>query len=141
MKLTELIKKIILEIATLCGLMMFILIIYLQFNGLDYINREMIWRFILLSSTIVFRAESLINFHNLTERMMSINYLVSSSLSDATMLILLYLYTPGGDLFRGMASSILIVFIVCKGLFYLTAYLISYYTSKKINKKLQILNG
>lgn len=95
-----------------------------------------LWQIILLGCAVVFRGESLINFHGLSDHLMRINYMISSVLSDISLIVLLIYFTPGGKFFQGRGWSILIVYIIVKALVYLMIYIHGLQSAKEINAKL-----
>jgi hypothetical protein len=133
--------KVFWEISMACGAMLVAMTIYMQLTGRESVFRESLWRIVLLGSTIVLRGESLINFHDLSDRNMRINYLISSVLSDATLIVFLYWFTPGGQFFVGKGWIIIGVFVFFKGLFYLMNYIQSLQNAKEINARLSMLNN
>lgn len=133
--------KVFWEIAMVFGAMMFIPTIYIQINGIDTLSKVTIWQITLLAVTLVFRGESLINFHNLEDHLMRLNYLVSSVFADISLLILLYYFLPGGKYFYGKEWQILGIYIVLKGMFYFMLHLQSLKSAKEINRKLSRNSG
>lgn len=115
---------------------MFIAIIYIQLKGIDNVSKISIWQIALLAITLGLRGESLINLHNLEEHVMRLNYLVSSVLADVSLLVLLLYLMPGGKYFDGKGLQILGVYILVKGLFYLTVHIKSLKGAKEINERL-----
>lgn len=128
--------KVFWEIAMVFGAMMFIPTIYIQLKDIDTLSKVTIWQIALLAVTLVFRSEALINFHNLEDHVMRLNYLISSVFADVSMLVLLYYFLPGGQYFHGKGLQILGVYIVVKGLFYLMVHIQSLISAKEINRRL-----
>ena len=128
--------KVFWEIAMVFGAMMFIPTIYIQLKDIDTLSKISIWQIALLAVTLVFRGESLINFHDLEDHVMRLNYLISSVLADVSFLVLLYYFLPGGQYFYGKGMQILVVYIVVKGLFYLMVHIQSLKSAKEINRRL-----
>lgn len=110
--------------------------LYAQLAGIDSIVSTTMWQVVLLGSTIVFRGVSLINLHDLDDRNMRFNYIISSILADVTLVSLLFWFTPGGQYFVGKGWTILAVFVAFKGLFYLMNYYRSTQNAKEINARL-----
>lgn len=129
--------KMLLEISKFAGLLIILVTIYRQFGGAGMMSIRNFWQILLLVSTVVFRSESLINFHDLNEHKMYINYFFSSILADVTLIILLYYFTPGGLFFRGLEKVMLTAYVVFKGATYVMIYFHSKWTAREINAQLQ----
>lgn len=140
MTLREHYWKMFWEISMFCGFIILVLTVYMQFNGMVSVARRTLWQIILLGATIVFRGESLINFHGLPDHTMRLNYIISSVLADATLIILLYWFTPGGKFFSGSAWTILAIYVIAKGLIYLMVYFQALQSAKEINVRLKKTN-
>lgn len=133
--------KMLVEIAALCGVIMIVWTVFLQLKGLESIGRRNLWQIILLGSTLVFRLESLVNFHQLEEHLMRLNYFISSVLSDITILVLFLYFTTGGKAYAGKGWLILIVYFAARGLFYTASYLNNLRAAGEINRKLRSRNA
>lgn len=129
--------KVLLELMMLFGVMVFAMVVVQQLTNPKPIALESFWALALLAGAIGFRFESFINFHNLDEHKMRINYLVSSVLADITLLVLLYKFTSGGEQFAGKGWAILGIYFVFKGAFYISMHLKSLHSAKLINKALR----
>ncbi|MBB6480268.1 hypothetical protein [Spirochaeta isovalerica] len=132
--------KMFWETAAVCGAILLVWTLVLQFNNMEVLGRRNLWQMILLGGAVVFRMESLVNFHKLEEHLMRINYLITSVLADAALLILFYHFTSGGKTFAGKGWLIFIVYVIAKSLFYLMSYLINFHSAREINKKLKVKN-
>ena len=124
------------EVSMACGALLVLLTVFYQAAGTRGMSLEGMWRIVLLGSTIVLRGTSLVNFHDLDDRAMRINYLISSVLADATLIVLLVWYTPGGAYFAGRGWLLLAVYVVFKGLFYSMNYVHAWISARDINAHL-----
>lgn len=128
--------KMFWELMMCYGFVMLILTIYHQLSDGSNPDLHNIWAFLLLSCALVFRFESFINFHDLEDHLMRINYLMTSVMADISLIVLLYYFTSGGKYFQFSAKSVLIVYIVAKGAVYLMVYVQAKQAARAINKKL-----
>lgn len=129
--------KMLLELMMLFGVLVFALVVVQQFSGSATVTLESLWALALLAGAVGFRFESFINFHDLDEHAMRINYLVSSVLADITLILLLIKFTPGGTQFAGKGWPILGVYVVLKGAFYLVMHFKSVHNARLINAALR----
>ncbi|MDC7221154.1 MAG: hypothetical protein PQJ59_14555 [Spirochaetales bacterium] len=127
-------KRMFWDVCRICGLFFLIMTVVTTLKGREILTPINLWQIALLGATLVFRSESLINFHGLEEHTMRQNYFISSLLADGTLLILLYYFTPGGQYFVGKGWHILIIYVVFKSLFYLLIYLKYLLGAREINR-------
>ena len=140
MTLKQYFWKVFRHVSMVCGAIFITLTVHNQLVGRAGISLEAMWRIVLLGSTIVLRGVSLINFHDLDERRMRINYLINSILADLTLIALLFWYTPGGQYFVGKGWIVLTVYVVFRILFYLMNYFRTVMSAREINTRLQDMN-
>ena len=133
--------KVYCEIAIVCGSALLLMTIYMQLAGVERFPLDALWRIVLLSSAVVLRGASLINYHELDDGSMRLNYMISSILSDVLLITLLLYFTPGGEAFANQSWIILAVYLVLKGLFYFMNYLQLLLTAREINTRLRSTGG
>lgn len=133
-------KKLFLDVSTLCGVILIFVVIFLQLGGIGHISIRNIWQIVLLGAALVLRFESFINFHGLSDKLMRLNYIITSILADIALLVLLIYFTPGGKNFQNLGWGILIVYMISKGLIYAMVYIQALQNARKINDKLNRLN-
>lgn len=126
------------EMMGVYGAVLIIVLVYKISIGEPELSVKSMGGYLLLVVALMTRIESLINFHDLKEHLMRINYMISSVLADVSLLFLLYHFTESGKEFRQHGVSILIVYAVLKLGLYIGMYVFNVYSAKEINKRLLV---
>lgn len=129
--------KVFYEFALVFGLIMLILISY---NGL--VSNKSISTFNLIQilyivGFLVMRMESMVNFHQLEDHLMRINYWISSLLSDISFILLLSTLIRS-EFYVSNGWMLVTLYFGLKILFYLLMHVQSINLANKINDKLKV---
>lgn len=132
--------KLLMEIMMATGLVWLMMIVYGTLAGMTTFSITLMTGLLLLCMTVILRFSSWINFHNLEEHQLRLNYFICSFAADISLIILFLYFTSGGKAYQDKGIHILILYFVLKTLVYVMIYIQGFHDAKKINDKLNMLN-
>ncbi len=138
MSLREHYKKMFWELSMVCGILALGITVIMKLTDMDSISHRNLLQFMLLGATLVFRFESFINFHNLEDHVMGLNYIFSSILADITLIVLLTTFPNIIAYFAGKGWMMIGVYVLLRGALTARLYVQGFRSAKKINEKLKI---
>lgn len=129
--------KVFFEFTLVFGLIMLILISYNILVSNKSISTFNLIQILYLVGFLVLRMESMVNFHQLEDHLMRINYWISSLLSDISFILLLSTLIHS-EFYVSNGWMLVTLYFGLKILFYLLMHMQSINLANRINNKLKV---
>lgn len=132
--------KLGMDYVKVLGLCILPIILYHAFYQLQAIPVRYLYQIALLAAALTFRMESMVNFHDLNERMMRNNYWISSFIADISLIALLATFSnPELRYINGWV--LVFLYFGLRFMFYLLIHYRNMKDAKLINDKLKRMHS
>lgn len=132
--------KLVMDYVKVLGLFILPIILYYAFHQLHAIPVRYLYQIALLAAALTFRMESMVNFHDLNERMMRNNYWISSLIADIGLIALLSTFSnPELRYINGWV--LVFLYFALRLMFYMLVHVKNLKDAKLINAKLKRMNS